>query len=405
MARQAILDRDRKLYGYELLFRSDAGGNAFDGTAASAATLQVLSNTLLSIGVDKLLGGRKAFVNFDRHLLTEGMYRALPRESLVIEILETVAPTREIFDLCRSIQQQGYSVALDDFTDSPEYATLAGIADVIKVDLRLSAREEGKRLLRAYQRPGVLMLAEKVETDEEFLWAREAGFDLFQGYFFARPMMVKSRQILAVKTTCLRLLREVQQGGLDLDRLGRLIQEDVSLTYRWLRYANSALFQRRGKFDSVHRALLSLGEDNIRRWVALATLPTLATDKPAELVKLSLMRARFCELLARATHAGDPHDAFLVGMFSLLDALIDQPLPAALESLDLKPAVTNALIGANAEGAFLGRIIKLVQSYEKAAWDEVDEWCAKCGIQPAVAGHAYLGATEWIHTILQSVCD
>src|SRR6202142_4672514 len=157
------------------------------------------------------------------------MHLTLPRESLVIEVLETVAPTAELLALCQSIQQQGYTLALDDFADSPEYAPFARMANVIKVDMRLSSREEQQRVLRSYKRPGVLMLAEKVESDGEFQWAREAGYDLFQGYFFARPVVRQPQQIPAVKITCLRLLREVQQGILDLERVRRLIQEDVSL--------------------------------------------------------------------------------------------------------------------------------------------------------------------------------
>ena len=403
IARQAILDRDRRLYGYELLFRSDPQRNAFDGTTAAAATMQVLSNILLSIGADNLLGGKKAFVNFDDHLLEKNMYRALPRESLVIEILETVAPTQSLLDLCRSIQSQGYTVALDDFADSPDYEALARTANVIKVDLRLGSREEQARLVRTYKRPDVLMLAEKVETDAEFQWARQIGFDLFQGYFFARPVVVHSRQIPALKTTCLRLLKEVQRDTLDLDRVGKLIHEDVSLTYRWLRYANSALFQQREKFQSIASALLSLGEDNIRRWVALATLPMLATDKPNELIKLSLMRARFCELLAGAARSASPTDAFLVGMFSLLDALIDRPIADSLRTLDLKPEITSAILGIGSEAGFLSRIIQLVQSYERAEWAEVDVWCTICGLAPAETGDAYLDAAEWTHSILQSV--
>ncbi len=298
VARQAIFDSQRNLYGYELLFRSDAASNQFDGTEAAAATMQVLSNTLLSAGAETLLGGKKAFVNFDHRLLAENMYLTLPREALVIEILETVAPTADLVALCQSIRKQGYTLALDDFADDPAFAPLARIAHVIKVDLRLSSRKQQADMLRTYKPRGVQMLAEKVETYEEFKWARRAGYDLFQGYFFARPEMVRSQDIPTMITACLRLLREVQQPELDFRRLEQLIREDVSLTYKLLRYANSALFKR-GDIRSIYAALVALGEDHIRRWVTLATLPKLATNKPGELLKLSLVRARFCERLSR----------------------------------------------------------------------------------------------------------
>jgi c-di-GMP-related signal transduction protein len=402
LARQAILDRDKKLYGYELLFRSDPGNNTFDGTSAAAATMQVLSNTVLSIGAHNILGGSKAFVNFDHELLAERMYLTLPRESLVIEILETVAPTKDLLELCQTIQQKGYAVALDDFVESPAYQPLARMADVIKVDIRLSSPDEQERLIHTYKRPGVLLLAEKIETDAEFQWTRRAGYDLFQGYFFARPMIVRSQQIPAAKANCLRLLREVQQTTLNLERVGELIETDVSLTYRCLRYANSALFQRRGHFDSVTRALVAVGEENIRRWVALATLPMLATDKPGELVKLSLARARFCERLAQTAHAVNRNEAFLMGMFSLLDALIDQPLDQALESLELKDEITEAILGTATNG-FLPRLKQLVHSYEAGRWDEVDRCASQCGISPAETGDAYLDAADWADGILKSL--
>jgi len=402
VARQPILDRQQKLYGYELLFRSDGVTNAFNGTEAGTATMHVLSNTLMSIGAEKLLGGKKAFVNFDHRLLLENMYLALPRESLVIEILETVEPTRDLVTLCRSIQEQGYALALDDFTDAPGFAPLARMANVIKVDLRLTSRAEQERVLRAYKSRGVLMLAEKVETQAEFEWARGVGFDLFQGYFFARPTLVRSRQIPASKAVCLQLLRETRQVDLDLKRIRRLIREDVSLTYQLMRYANSAAFQRGTRYTSITRVLLVMGENNIRRWVALATLPMLATNKPNELMKLSLVRASFCERLAQLAEAPNPNEAFLMGMFSLLDALIDQPLEEALRNLDLGKDVAAALLGDAREQGFLPSLYRLVHGYEEGRWNEVEEASQQCGIAFPAIGEAYLESTAWAAQILHS---
>ncbi len=395
VARQPIFDRQRKLYGYELLFRSDAASNAFDGTEAAAATMQVLSNTVMSVGVEKLLGGKKAFVNFDHRLLLEDMHLTLPRESIVIELLETVVPTEDLLGLCQIIQQQGYSLALDDFTDKPEFAPLARMANVIKVDMRLSSREEQDRLLRTYKPRGVLMLAEKVESYAEFEWAESAGYDLFQGYFFARPETVRSRQIPASVTTCLQLLREVQKTDLDFEQMGALIGRDVSLTYTLLRYANSAMHQRRAEVRSIGRALAVMGEQNIRRWVVLATLPMLATNKPSELVKLSLVRARFCERLAELAQMKRTNEAFLMGMFSLLDALIDQPLDEALRSVGLGRGIIEALLGTAPDEDLLTRLYQLTLGYESGDWDEVEGLSHSCGIPPAAIAETYIDATVW----------
>ena len=290
VARQAVFDCQRNLYGYELLFRSNESINAFDGTEAAVATTQVLANTLMSIGTETLLCGKKAFVNFNHHLLQSKMHLTLPKESLVIEILESVSPTSHFVELCDSIRQQGYSLALDDFTDEPGFAPLTRMASVIKVDMRLSSRAEQKRMLGKYKPRGILMLAEKVETYSEFQWALRAGYDLFQGYFFARPEVIRSRRIPAAKTACLRLLRETRQDGMNFQRIGQIIREDVSLTYQLLRYSSSASFPRHSEAQEITHALLILGEERLRGWVAMATLPLLATNKPDELLKLSGLR-------------------------------------------------------------------------------------------------------------------
>lgn len=384
-----------------MLFRSNAASNQFDGTDAAAATMQVLANTMMSAGAEALLGGKKAFVNFDHRLLAENMHLTLPRQSLVIEILETVVPTADLVALCQSIRKQGYTLALDDFADAPAFAPLALIANVIKVDLRLSSREEQVNMLRTYKPRGVQMLAEKVETYEEFKWARRAGYDLFQGYFFARPEMVRSQDIPTMITACLRLLREVQQPELDFRRLERLIREDVSLTYKLLRYANSALFKR-GDIRSIHAALVALGEDHIRRWVTLATLPKLATNKPGELMKLSLVRARFCERLAELARGDSSNQAFLVGMFSLLDALIDQPLEEAMRGMDMGRKVTEAVLGTGPEKDLLSGLFQLVCCYERGDWDQVAELSQRCGISTAAIGEAYLDSTAWAEQVVRS---
>jgi c-di-GMP-related signal transduction protein len=401
VARQAIFDSRRNLYGYELLFRSDAARNEFDGTEAAAATMQVLSNTMLSAGAETLLGGKKAFVNFDHRLLAENMHLTLPRESLVIEILETVTPTADLVALCQSIRQQGYTLALDDFADEPAFAPLARIANVIKVDLRVSSRDQQEKILRIYKPRGVQMLAEKVETYDEFEWARRAGYDLFQGYFFARPEIMRSQEIPTVITACLRLLREVQEPELDFRRLERLIREDVSLTYKLLRYANSALFKR-GEIRSIHTALVALGEDYIRRWVTLATLPKLATNKPGELLKLSLVRARFCERLAELAHSDGSNQAFLAGMFSLLDALIDQPLEEALRAMNLGKKVTEAVLGTGAENNLLTGLFQLACCYERGDWEQLAKLSQECGISTAAIGEAYLDSTAWAEQVIHS---
>jgi c-di-GMP-related signal transduction protein len=402
VARQPIFDRQRQLYGYELLYRSDRACNQFDGTEASAATKQVISSTLLSIGLENILCGKKAFLNFNQRLLSDGFYLSLPRQATVIEILETVEPNADLIALCQSILEQGYTIALDDFVSSPQLEPLTRLAQLIKVDMRQTSKLEQERLLRTYRPRGMAMLAEKVESYEEFEWARAAGYDYFQGYFFARPSVIHSHHVPASKLNCLRLLSEVQKPELDFKRLETLIRADVALTYKLLRYVNSALFGRRGEIQSIERAIMILGTEDFRRWVALATLPMLATDKPGELATLSIVRARFCERLIQLAGIAMQNEAFLMGMFSLLDALLDQPLDEALGAVSLEPGVIQALLGTAPERNVLSKIYRLTRRYEQGDWDEVEQLSRECGFPGSAAGDAYVEATLWAEQMLQA---
>ena len=403
VARQAIFDRDRRVHGYELLFRSNAGQNEFDGTEASLATRQVLANSLLVIGLENLVGTKKAFVNFGRVPLLQGWHASLPRGSTVIELLETVEPDAEVLEACRSLREQGYQIALDDFVFRPGFECLLDVADLVKIEIQSCPRPEQKLLVRSCKSRGLRTLAEKVETHEEFDWAREAGYDYFQGYFFARPVMVRGRQIPAVKVHCLRLLQEAQRAELDFDRLEMLILEDVSLSYQLLRYVNSPLFALSSTIRSIRQALLFFGETELRKWIVLATLTRTAEDKPSELIRHSLVRARFCESVARLAAKNLEQSAFLTGLFSLLDALIDRPLNETLSEMGLAPEIAKVLRGSAAEGDPLARVYQLARAYEVADWQRVEELGQQLGVPVASLGEVYCAAAGWAQQVMEPV--
>ncbi|MGA2116982.1 MAG: HDOD domain-containing protein [Bryobacteraceae bacterium] len=402
LARQPIFDRNRLVYGYELLYRSDRAQNEFDGTESALATKRVIANTIMSIGLDNILGDKKGFVNFDQRLLSEGIYLSLPRQAAVIEILETVAPTADLIALCRAVRQQGYMIALDDFVSTPQIEPLTDLAQLIKVDIRSTSVPEQERLLHTYKPRGIQLLAEKVETYEEFERVRAAGFDYFQGYFFARPGMIARKEVPASKLTCLLLLSEVQKPEPDVRKLENVIRGDVALTYKLLRYVNSALFARDGQVQSIERALVILGTDNIRRWAGLTTLPRLAVDKPGELATLAIVRARFCESLIKLAGSWLTDEAFLMGMFSLLDALLDQPLDVALRSVGLGPEITRALLGTSSDESTLSRTYHLSRVYERGDWDQVEILAQAYGVQAPAVRDAYVEATSWANQMLNA---
>jgi len=388
VARQAIFDRAREVCAYELLFRSDNNRNEFDGTESGSATSQVIANSLFGIGLDQILGGKKAFINFDRTNLIGGLRSILPPETMVVEILESVEPDEEVVATCRDLLQLGYQIALDDFVGQPEFEPLTQIATFIKVDIRATTKEEQERLLRTYQPRGVSMVAEKVETHEEFECARRAGFDFFQGYFFARPVVLGGHQIPATKVACLNILREVQATDLDFVRLAKTVSEDVALSYKLLRFVNSAAFYRQTEIHSIEHALVVLGEQGVRQWVALAAVPALAKDKPGELVTHSLVRAYFCERLALLTCLAGRHLAFLMGLFSLLDALLDVPLEEALRQVCADSSICGALLGTDPYGT-LSRVYQLACRYELGDWDAVVDLGQHLSIKTPLIGEAY----------------
>ncbi len=403
VARQAIFDRERRVYGYELLFRSQAARNEFDGTEGGLATQQVLANSLLVIGLDNLVGTKKAFVNFGRGPLLQGWHTSLPAENTVIEVLETVEPDAEVVEACRKLREQGYQIALDDFVFRPGYEPLLEVADLLKIEIQNLPRPEQKLLIHSSKARGLQLLAEKVETYEEFEWAKQAGYDYFQGYFFARPVIVRGRKIPAAKVHCLRLLQEVQRPELDFERLEMLILEDVSLSYQLLRYVNSPLFALTSSIRSIRQALLFFGETELRKWIVLATLARTADDKPGELIRHSLVRARFCESVAKSAQKGLEQSAFLTGLFSLLDALIDRPLEETLSGMCLAPEITAVLSGQAPESDPLAGAFQLARAYEVADWPRVEEIARQLGVPVAGLGEVYLAATGWAQQVLEPV--
>jgi EAL and modified HD-GYP domain-containing signal transduction protein len=402
VARQPIFDRHRQLYAYELLYRASASQSAFDDIDRATATTQVIANTLLTIGVENLLCGKKAFINFDRGLLLGGLHAVLPPEILVIEVLETVEPDAEVLDACRRLCEQGYAFAMDDFVSDPQREPLARLAKVIKVDLLATSRPEQERLLRIYRLLGIAMLAEKVETQEEFEWALGAGYDYFQGYFFARPATVHGQHIPVARFTCLRLLAEVQQIEPDFGRLETLISSDVWLPYSLLLYVNSALFGHATEIRSIKHAMAVLGEEGIRHWAVLAALPPLAKDKPGELVTMSLVRARFCELIAGLARIGQPNVGFLMGLFSLLDALTNLSIEEALAKVHAAPAITGALTGTAPPGDLHLNVYQLICRYEAGDWERVTALAATLDIQTSKIAEAYAEATFWAQQALHA---
>ena len=391
IARQPILDCDMKLFGYELLFRNSLD-NCFSGIDEDEATSRVIAGSALLFGLESLIGNGKGFINFTQKALLRDYASVLPKKHIVVEILENVAPDAEVIDACRRLKKEGYLLALDDFVYDARYDELLKMADIVKVDFFVSDVSERGRMADVFGPRGVKMLAEKVETREEFEQAREMGYDYFQGYFFSKPVIISKKDVPGFKINQLRMLQKVNEEEIDFDGLSDLIQADMSMVYKVLRLTNSAAFGLRNQVTSIRQALGFLGEKGIRKWASILLVAGLAQDKARELVVSSLVRARFCELLSRAPAWRDRGPSlFLVGLFSRIDAIVGRPLQEVLGELPLKQDISDAILR---EGE-LRTALDLIEALERGNWSEISRLAAEIKIEESVLQDMYFDAVKW----------
>ena len=343
IARQPIFTAQKKLFAYELLFRQTLGLNLGE-LSGDRATTSLLSTAFLTEGIEKVAGNKPCFINFTKNLLVKEIANFFPKNIIIVEILEDVPATTDVMAACIKLSQLGYLIALDDFVFKKDLIPLIELANIIKIDYRISTTDEIERMLYRLARYDIKYLAEKVETHEEFEHARKLGFHYFQGYFFAKPESIRMKEVSSIKTSKLRLLAEINKKDTSMENLEKIIEGDVAIAYKLLRYINSAYYYLLSEVTSIRQAIVYLGEREIRRFVILVVISELAAEKPNELLRLSLVRAKFCELLAAGCHfSADASELFLLGLFSMIDAILDTPMKQAMEKLPLADPVKEAL--------------------------------------------------------------
>jgi c-di-GMP-related signal transduction protein len=364
IARQPIFTQNKRLYAYELLYRGNGEWN-LSNTEGSRATSSLLSSTFLTEGIEKVTGTKPCFINFTQELLLKNIHSSFPKNRLVIEILEDVEPTTEVVEACEKMVNEGYTLALDDFIYKPKFDPLIRLASIIKVDFKLTPVDTLEKMMYQLSRFDHLkFLAEKVETYEEFEKSLKLGFSYFQGYFFSVPEEIQTKELTSVKINLLRLLAEVSQKKTTIQRLEEIVSADVAITYKLLRFLNSAHFYLLEKVESVSRAITFLGAKRFRRFVMLVLISEIATDKPEELVRLAVVRAKFCELLAsNGIFKKHSNELFLLGLFSLIDAMLDKPIKELLEGLPLRDDVITAIVDNTGPYA---PVLDAVKNYERS---------------------------------------
>lgn len=371
VARQPILNRRQQTLGYELLFR-DGEENSFPAYISSdRATYRLISENFMVIGKNPVLGTSRCFINFSQNSLLRGLPLSLPKRSIVVEILETCEPTDELFRAIRELYRNGYLLALDDFVYRPEWERFLPYIHIIKLDIEAWGIEKACRFVqeRLTDKSKCRFLAERVETEEQFRLAKQAGFVFFQGFFFKRPEIIKQKYVEPKHVTAMALFREVVQDDIDFDKVERIITKDVTLSYKLLNFVN-AMSKTDIVMNSFKQALVYLGQDNLKIFVSLTAASFLCSNKPRELFHLALQRAQFCQLMSTfPVFQPVKEQAFVIGLFSVLDALLDSPIDSVVEQLPLTKSVKQALV--YREGS-LGALLNVQEHFEKADWKGIE---------------------------------
>lgn len=385
VARQPILDRRLRVVGYELLFRAGPDHPHAEVVNAERATATVVLNSFTELGLEQMVGHARAWVNVSRDFVLGGHARAVPPHSVVLEILEDQVVDDELIEAIADLRADGYRLALDDFQFGPASEQLLDHVELVKLDLLELGRERFADKVARLTPRGLTLVAEKLETHDDYEFCRNLGCALFQGYFFCRPELVSGRQIDANRLALLEVISALQDPTVSLDELQRRIANDVGLSNRLLRYINSAYFGLRQKVRSINQALALLGIENLKRWAALSVFSSLG-EKPTELTVTALVRARFCELAGEnRRRSGTTGELFTLGLFSVIDALMDTPIDELLEQLPFPSDMCDALANHDGEN---GRLLECVAAIEAGEFERAEALLPN-------AGAIYMESLEW----------
>jgi len=390
IGRQPVYDRELMVAGYELLFR-DSNTDKAHIVDGDLATSQVIINTFMEIGIERLVGNGMAFINLTRSFILEKFPLPMLQGRVVLEILEDIEIDSVLISALHDLRESGYQIAIDDVVHPDRVMDILDIADIVKFDLiktDLSHLQEYVSILRKHD---IKFVAEKVETLDIFDLCKSLGFDYYQGFFLCRPNIVEGHRIPAARFNILRLLSKLLSPDLEIREVEQIIRQDVSLSYKLLRLINSVYYGKPMNIKSIRHALTMLGIIQIRNWASLLFLSKI-DDKPPELLIIAMLRAKMCEILARSMKHGDEDTAFTIGLFSVLDALLDLPLDEVLESLSLLEEVERALLYHDGR---MGTVLHCVIAYERGNWDEA---CLH-GVDTETIRDAYLEAIDWANSI------
>jgi EAL and modified HD-GYP domain-containing signal transduction protein len=396
IGRQPIYDRSLNLYAYELLFRA-ATDNRADFVDGDQATTDVIVNTFLEIGLDNIVGNHLAFINLTRAFFVGEHTVSLPKNRVVLELLEDIEADAEVIAGVRRLAELDYTIALDDFIYHESLQPLVDLARIVKIDLTKLDRDSIREHVQQLRHYPLRLLAEKVETQEELDFCQSLGFDYFQGYFFAQPKIIRGQRLPNNRLSILKLLSRLQDPNISPKQLDELIAQDVAFSYRILRYVNSASLALPRKIESIHQAVVILGLQTIKSWTTLLAMSQV-DNKPAELVVTAMVRGKMAECMARAMRAEQPESFFTVGLFSALDALMDNSMEEILTQLPLADHIAEALLYRR---GVHGDVLDCVLAYERGRWANLG--CNQLGTHKI--RNCYLEALQWASEVSQQLIE
>ena len=395
IARQPIYNRTKGVLGYELLYRNSLVNEA-NITDADQASCETILNSFMHIGIDNLAGSALAFINLPREFLVNDTLTPMFNEQAVLEILEDITPDREVIAGIKRLKNEGYLIALDDFEYREDLIPLIELADFIKIDIIALSQDQVKQQLNFLKSFDVKLIAEKVETYQMYEFCSSLNFDYFQGFFFCKPEILHQKSLPTNKLVILNLIAKLQNPEITIDELENLLIQDITLSYKLLRYINSAAFSLRREIDSIKDAVVLLGRKNLSEWITLIMMTRIVDIKPAEIIVTGMIRGKMLELLAEKMHPEIKHQMFIIGLFSVLDALMDQPMIELLDTVILSTSIKLALLDKSGPQ---GELYNYVLHYEHCDWDEFNTLADKR--EDFIL--AYLEAVHWDDQSIKSL--
>lgn len=399
LARQAIYDKNGDVVAYELLFR-DSKENFFpQNIDEEKATLKLISNCGM-IGLSKLTNNKRAFVNFPKGVLLKDVVSLLSSESYVVEILENVEPTEEILTYLTELKKKNYILALDDVIDKDTCSKFGDLIDIYKIDFIASNKETRKGIIEEIKRinPKAELLAEKVEDDEDYEEAIKYGYSYFQGYYFSKPVIVTGEDIDIKKLNSFNIMTELLKPDFDIDVVENIIKSDVGISYKLIRFLNSSHFGFKREITSIRQAIMMIGKSELKKWLSLVAISEIQGRSNEQITVSSILNARFCEIIAMSIVRDKASNAFLVGLFSNLDSLMNKDMKEIVDEMPtLVEEVKMALLG---EDNILREILNLVNAYENMDMKQVDAICDKLKYDKKLLVEQYIEAVNWVNKVV-----